>query len=517
MTSIAAGNPASEETQARQPTVADEDGDVAYDSKLKTKTRNSVIWTIIRLASNQLFSFGVFVVLARFLSPHDVGTFAIVTLFSELARIIANGGLTNYVVRARKLTPELADTIFWGNMGLAVGVAILVMALAYPLLTVLGQPTAVGPMMVVAALLPVVASGATHMAIRLRAFGHKSMAIRSMLSGAIGGAAAIAAAFAGWGIWSLVVQRVVTEVVNAIVSWHAHRWLPGRCFSFATLREIRGFSANLAVTQVIFLAMTRAQDVIVGATIGAAAVGIYRTAWRMTELITNGAIQPFAQVAVQTFSRLQDNAPDLAKAYRGMVFASSMMSFPALVGFGVVAREAVPLVYGEQWRDAGILAQIFALMVVPFSLNYFAAPVLSAIGRGADMRWMATFQLCLTLGLTWFAAPYGIVAVAWVYVARAYLTFPLQLWLLKRRAGIGFGVTFRATAAPFSASIIMGAGTSLFMMLVRPHIGSEAVFVGASVTVGAVLYAIALPAISAETRQMLVRQFKKHWKKGAKQ
>ena len=54
-------------------------------------------------------------------------------------------------------------------------------------------PAPVGPMMVVAALLPVVASGATHMAVRLRQFGHKSMTIRSVLSGAIGGAAAIAA------------------------------------------------------------------------------------------------------------------------------------------------------------------------------------------------------------------------------------------------------------------------------------------------------------------------------------
>lgn len=516
MTLTEAGAPALETTKARQFLVADDEGETSYDRNLKRKTRNSVAWTIIRLASNQLFAFGVFVVLARFLNPHDVGTFAIVTLFSELARILANGGLTNYVARAKQLTPELVDTIFWGNMGLAVAISAVVIALAYPVLHLIGQPMAVGPMMVVAALLPVVASGATHMAIRLREFGHKSMAIRSMLSGAIGGAAAIAAAYIGWGIWSLVVQRVVTEVVNAVVSWQAYRWSPGRRFSMEHLREIWGFSANLTVTQLIFLGLTRAQDVIVGATIGAAAVGIYRIAWRMTELITIGAIQPFSQVAVQTFSRLQDNAPDLAKAYRGMVFASSMISFPALVGFGVIAREAVPLVYGEQWRDAGVLSQIFALMVVPFSLNYFVSPVLSAIGRGADMRWMATFQLALTLAFTWFAAPYGIEMVAWVYVGRAYLTLPLQLWLLKRRAGIGFAVTLKATAAPFLASLIMGAGTWGFMTATRPYIEQQSIFVGAAVCVGAALYVVALLALSAETRQMLTRQIKKRLKKGAK-
>ncbi|WP_374651115.1 lipopolysaccharide biosynthesis protein [Dongia sp.] len=510
MTLIAATSPATGAIQGRRQEVASEDdGQGVYDRHLKKKTRNSIIWTVIRLTSNQFFAFAVFVVLARLLNPHDIGIFAIVTLFSEFARILANGGLTNYIVRARKLTPELLDTIFWGNMALAVFVSALVIALANPVLNAIGQPLAVGPMMVVGSLLPIVAAGASHMALRLREFGHKSMAVRSMLSGALGGGAAIAAAFAGWGIWSLVVQRVVTEIVNTLVSWQAYNWRPGRKFAFDSLREMWGFSSNIAITQIIFLFLTRVQDLVVGATIGAVAVGIYRTAWRMTELITNGAIQPFTQVAVQTFSRLQDNRADLIKAYRGMVFASSTISFPALVGFGIIARDAVPVVYGPQWHEAGYLAQIFALMVVPFSLNYFVSPVLSAIGRGSDMRWLATLQLFLTLGLTILAAPFGIAAVAWAYVGRAYLTFPLQLWLLKRRAGIGFGTTFGATAAPFAASLVMGAGVWLFMWFARPLMESELLFVAAAVGVGIPLYGGALLVLSGQSRQLLMRQVRK--------
>lgn len=505
MSVLDAGKVPGPRIEARLPLVAGDDDPSTYDASLRRKTRNSVIWTVVRLASNQLFAFGVFVMLARLLSPHEIGIFAIVTLFSEFARILANGGLTNYIVRARRMTPELLDTIFWGNMALAIVVSALVLLLARPVLTALGQPFATGPMMVVGCLPPVVAAGASHMALRLREFGHKSMAVRSMLSGASGGVAAIAAAYFGLGIWALVIQRVVTELVNTIVSWQAFNWMPGRKFSLDALREMWGFSANLALTQIIFLFLTRIQDVVVGATIGAGAVGIYRTAWRMTELITMGAIQPFTQVAVQTFSRLQDNRGDMLKAYQGMVFASSLISFPALVGFGVIARDAVPVVYGPQWAEAGVLAQIFALMVVPFSLNYFVSPVLSAIGRGADMRWLATFQLFLTLGLTWLAAPYGIVAVACVYVARAYITFPLQLWLLKRRAGINLRATFGAIAAPFLASVVMGACVWLFMVLARPMMPSQMLLLAASVGTGIPIYAVALIAFSARARAMVRR------------
>lgn len=486
------------------------DNQGTYDSDLRRKTRMSILWTAVRLASNQLFAFIVFVVLARILSPHDIGTFAIVTLFSEFGRILANGGLVNYIARSRSLSPELLDTIFWANMALACLTATVVILLADPILTAIGQPFAAKPLMVVAALLPIVAAGASHAALCMRQFSHKSLAIRTAISGTCGGAAAIVAAYFGWGIWSLVVQRVVTEVLNTLVSWQAYHWVPGRKFNLDKLKEVWGFGANMAFAQIIFLFLVRIQDLVIGATIGAAAVGIYRTAWRMTELVTNGAIQPFTTVAVQTFSRLQDNHADLVKAYRGMILASSMVSFPALVGFGVIAPDAVPVIYGSQWVESGALAQIFALMVVPFTLNYFASPMLSAVGRGADMRTLSIFQLTLTLGMTWMAAPYGIVAVACAYVARAYLTFPINLWLLKRRAGIDYGETVRASMPPFLASCLMGAGVWTFLFFARGHIANPLHLVLVAVALGLVLYVILLPAISKDARRMIARRLSKH-------
>ncbi|WP_374310924.1 lipopolysaccharide biosynthesis protein [Dongia sp.] len=488
---------------------AENDNQGSYDSELRRKTRVSILWVAVRLASNQLFAFIVFVVLARILSPHDIGTFAIVTLFSEFGRILANGGLVNYIARTRTLSPELLDTIYWANMALACVTAATVILLANPVLAALGQPYAAHPLMVVAALLPIVAAGASHAALCMRQFSHKSLAIRTAISGTCGGGAAIVAAYFGWGIWSLVVQRVVTEILNTFVSWQAYRWTPGRKFDLEKLKEVWGFGANMAFAQVIFLFLVRIQDLIIGATIGAAAVGIYRTAWRMTELVTNGAIQPFTTVAIQTFSRLQDNHADLVKAYRSMILASSMVSFPALVGFGVIAPDAVPVIYGSQWVEAGALAQIFALMVVPFTLNYFASPMLSAVGRGADMRTLSILQLSLTLGMTWIAAPYGIVAVACAYVARAYLTFPINLWLLKKRAGIAYAETVRASMPPFLASCLMGAGVWVFMHFARAHFSSPLQLVLVAVVFGFVLYASLLPAISADARRMLMRRFAK--------
>lgn len=483
-------------------------GQSLYGDDLKGKTRSSILWTLIRIMSDQVFSFLVFVALARLLSRHEIGTFAIAYAFAEVGRIIATGGMVQNIARAKDMSPSLRDTVFWTNLTLAMLVALAALALADPIAQMIGQPDAAGPLQALGFVMPVSALGATHLALRLREFGHKSLALRSLIGGLIGGVAAVGAALAGWGVWSLVVQRFVMEAVSTIISWRSFKWSPGRNFSREQLREIAGFGANLTVTQIIFLLLVRAQDVIIGAAISAAAVGTYRTAWRTTELITAGAIQPFASVAIQTLSRLQGDHKGLIEAYRWMISTSAIISFPALVGFGVIAPDAIPAIYGAKWAEAGQLAQIFALMVVPFTLNYFASPVLSALGHGADMRTLAIVQLVLTLGMTLLAVPYGISAVAIAYVARSYLTLPLQVWYLRRRAGITIADTSSAIAAPFVASVIMGVGVWCFMQAIRPYITTPLVTVSIGVAAGIVIYGAALLVVSARARAVVRRRMR---------
>ena len=202
-----------------------------YDADLRRKTRWSILWTVVRIASDQMFSFIVFVILARLLSPREIGIFALAMAFAEVSRVIAIQGMVQNIPRAKKLTPELIDTVFWTNLGMSILVAFAVLGIAPIVMDLIDQPEAAAPLQALGFVLPIAALGAAHMSLRLREFGHKSLALRSVVGGTLGGAAAIAAAFAGWGIWSLVVQRFVTEAFNALVSWLSYRLTPGRNFS----------------------------------------------------------------------------------------------------------------------------------------------------------------------------------------------------------------------------------------------------------------------------------------------
>ena len=337
----------------------------ARAGSLKHKTATSILWTVVRTGSDYLFSFLVFAVLARKLGPRAFGVFALAAAFAELVRILPTAGFTTAIQRAKSVSPEMADTVLWASLAVACLGAAALALLAGPISHLVGEP-AVAPLLVGLGLtLPISAAGATHIALMLHDFGHKAMASRSVGSNLIGGAAGLAAAWSGWGAWSLVVQRGVTELVGTLMAWQAYPWWPALRFSTRVLRELSGYSVTMTYTQVLYVAVVRVQDVIIGRFIGTAAVGQYRTAWRTVELISQGVIMPFTQVALPTLGRLQDDLPAFRKAYLRITAVCSAVAVPAIVGFAVLAPDAIPLVFGPEWAPAAPVAQVLGLMAVP--------------------------------------------------------------------------------------------------------------------------------------------------------
>ena len=479
-----------------------------FDDGLRARSRSSIGWTITRFLSDQIFSFVVFVMLARLLARADIGAFAVMAVTAEAFRIIATAGLVQTIARKKELSPAFLDTIYRSQQAFSFLSAMLIMALAQPIANWMDAPDIALPLAVMSLGLPISSFGATHMALRLREFGHRTTALRSVAGGLIGGTCAVAAAFAGLGLWSLVIQRLVTEILGVVLSRASYDWKPGWQFNFAILRGNLMLNASLIYVQLAFLATGRVQEMAIGAGIGLAAVGVYRTAWRTVDLIGRGAVQPFTQVAVQTFARVKDDPAELRNAYRWMISRASALSFPALVGCGALAPVAIPIVFGAKWSEAGELAQIFAFMAVPFTLNFFASPSLSVLGASRSLISLSTTQLVLGVILTLAALPYGVFAVAISYVARAYLTLPMQIWLLRRASGIRPVDTFRAVGPPLVASTLMGVALAVAVRLLDTRLAGWQVLLLLTAT-GALFYGVALLAISRTWRGRFLFLFKR--------
>jgi len=425
------------------------------DGELKKKTAASILWSIVRVGWSTIATFVIFVVLARILGPADFGTFALASLFVEIGRVLAYAGLGDAVTRQLALDEELADTAFWASLAFSsiVAMAIFLLAPAYGTLV---RDTAVSEILRwLAPLLPITSLAVIHNARLARDFGHKSLAAQSVVASLLSGATAIAAAFLGWGVWSLVAQTAVNAVVVTVLGWLSYRWVPRVRFNFGQFRSIFLFSLSLVVTQLLWMLLARVQDIFISRWYGPVEVGRYRIAWRLIELIAQAVLSPIGSVALVTLSRLQSDPAAFRKAYNHIVSVAALGTFPLLLGFGALSDQLISLLFGDKWGNAGDIATVLVLMAVPFVMNVFASSALAAVNRAQSVLSVAALQLTITVLLTWLLIPYGILAVAAGYAARAWVTMPYQQYVLKRYAGIDSLGTLKAISMPFLGSLLM--------------------------------------------------------------
>lgn len=466
-------------------------------TELKHKTFHAVLWAMVRVGTSNVVGFIVFAVLARILSPRDFGIFALAILVVDVARIVSSAGLSDAVTRDKDRDELLADTAFWANLGLGciVGAATWIIAPYYA--AVIEQPDITAVVRCLAILVPISSLSGIHTARKLAEFGHKAVAARMMSSSVLGGAAAVAAAIAGLGVWSLVIQTGIVDVVGIIFAWQTYPWCPRLRFDGRRLRDVCGFSGTMMLTQVLGLLLTRIQDVVIGRYISVAAVGTYRVAWRMIDLIAQTTIQPMVGVSFVTLSQLQDDRERFRTAFLRMLGLGALLTFPAICGFGVLSSDIISLLFGPKWEASGDIAKILTLMAIPFCVNFFIGPALAAIGRSTTIAKGSVVQTAATLALSLLAAPYGLQWVAAAYVFRAYLTMPYHLSLFKRDTGIGIVAMLRAIMPPFLAALGMAATLLLVTPYLRSVLGHGVAYLAAAVLAGCVVFAAGLLAFAA--------------------
>jgi len=458
-------------------------------AELKTRTLYAVLWAMVRIGASNVLGFVVFLVLARLLSPHDFGVFALAILVVDLAKVIATAGLGDAVTRDGSGDEILADTAFWTGVGVSCVAGGLVWLLAPLYARLIGQPELTAALSYLALLVPLAALGNIHTARKLREFGHKSLAVRTVACSTLGGAAAVAAAMAGLGVWSLIIQAAIVEIVGTIVAWQSFPWWPGLRFDRRRLARVSVFSLTMLLTQLAGTLITRIQDVVIGRYISVDAVGTYRVAWRMIDLIAQTTVQPVVSVAFVTLAHLQHDRERFRGALLRMLGLAALLTLPAITGFGALAGDIIPVLFGAKWASSAAIASILSLMAVPFCINLFLGSALAAMGRPASLAKSISLQTLAALVLALVSAPFGLAWVAAAYVLRAYLMLPYHLVLFNRDTGADAKSLLRSVAPPFVAAEIMAAVLWFGAPPMHHILGHGIAFVAVAVLLGGLVFA----------------------------
>jgi O-antigen/teichoic acid export membrane protein len=488
------------------------DGPIRLDESdpgrdLRSRAASGVFWTAASNWGNELSRLLIFIVLSRLLEPKHFGLVALAIVFIGFTQVIADQGMADALVQRKRLDPAHLDSAFWMSMGVGFALAALLAALAVPIAAVLDEPALALVLVALAVGVPINSLSLVQRAGMTRALAFRSLAMRTLISIAVGGVCAIAAALAGLGVWALVVQHLVTPVVAVIVLWSVSDWRPRFRFSSAHFGELFGFGISVVGFRLLNYFTRRSDELFIGTFLGPAALGFYTVGHRMVRLIFQVTSSLVDRVAFPVYSRLQDEPERLRRAFYKSTSFAALVAFPAFVGSLVMAPEIVRTLFGPQWADSVPVMRLLALLGVIQVLTYLNSIMVKSLGKPSWQVGIVAMTALLKISAFLVAVQWGIVAVAFAAVCVGYAMAPIWYWSVKRLAPIGVRAYLSHVRGPFLAAVSLAVAlVGLRELLGDAH---PALTLAVASAVGAVVYLAAIrlfaPKLTNEGRELIRR------------
>ncbi|MDJ1169587.1 MOP flippase family protein [Roseofilum sp. BLCC_M154] len=395
---------------------------------LKKKTIAGVIWSAIEKLGNQLISFIVFFVLARLLGPESFGLIALADVYLVFLEVFTDQGFTQAIVQRQALEDEHLDTAFWINLVISIGLTLITFIGAGWVAIALKEPN-LEPIIKWLSLALIFSSfNGIQQAIFTRRLAFKQLSLRSLIAQLLGGIVGVTMAFMGFGVWSLVGQRLVNQCVGILVLWWVSDWKPKLRISKRHFHDLFGFGVNILGIKLLTFFNKRSDDFLIGYFLGPVPLGYYAIAYRLLKTVTV-LITTMTQVGFPAFSQLQNEPEKLKSAfYKGTQF-TALISFPLFFGLSSLAPEIIPIMFGEQWHPSIPVMQILMLIGIVHSLGSINTSIILVMGKPDWALKVNIINAVTNVTAFILVVQWGIVAIASAFVIRGYL-IPLPTFII---------------------------------------------------------------------------------------
>ncbi len=442
-----------------------------------------------------VLSFVMLAVVGRLIGPEAYGIFALAMVAVSIGDIVVGGGLTDSLVQRADVTSGHEDASFLCTLLSGMLLWVAGWALSGHAASLSGQPQVGALLPVLLLVLPIMGIGAVPLARLQRGLRFGAIAGIDSATAVTSAVLGIGLILAGHGLWSLVASELLRVTARSAALLAVARYRPGLSGRPRHLAELFRFNSGTLGVRALGVLDRMLPRVLIGALLGAQALGFYAIAWRLYEQMNALLIHPLNALAMPIAARAQANPQALQALLARAIRLSSAIAFPAYLGLATIAPTLVPLIVGPGWQPAVACMQIMLLLGLRAPMNAFNSGVLRGLGRPDLQALTLAIGTAMTLVLVPLAAPQGLIAVTLVVTARRFVTWPLGARQVQRLTGFDWRGQAREAAPTLAAALIMVAAVTALQWALAGQLTALPLLLLA-VSVGATTYALALALLA---------------------
>ena len=432
---------------------------------LKTKTAKGVGWGF----ADNILGLGITaaanIILARILSPADFGIIGMTAIFMTLSTSLVDSGFTGALTRKKDAVKADFDTVFYFNLAVSCLLYAVLFFCSPFIARFFKEPILVPVIRILGISLVINAFGIVQKIILVRRIDFRTQAWISLVSSFAAAVAAVAMAFYGFGVWSLVVLQVGKLAVNTILLWSVSKWHPGLCFSRKSFRDMFSFGGRLLITSIISTIWSEMYSFIIGKMYSSSVLGQYSRADKVKNMVTSNVSSVMQKVSYPVLASIQDEGERQINVYRKILKTTVLISFTAVFGVWAVAGPFILTFFGDQWLPAVGYLRIMCFSGLFLPLMMCSANVINADGRSDITLVLEILKTVMGLIPVVFGIIFSVEALLWSMVGVSFILFVVHAAYVSKVIHYSVGRQLADILPTLCVSIVMALIVNAMNML----------------------------------------------------
>lgn len=345
---------------------------------------SNVFWRFAERCGAQIIQFIVQIVLARILAPEAYGTVAIVVVIANIFQVFVDSGLGNALIQKKDADDLDFSSVFYFNLiwcFILYGIVFLIA----PFIAAFYNNQSLSAIIRVLCL-TIIISGVKNVQ---QAYVSKNLQFKkffwSTLTGTILSAiVGIWMAYHGFGVWSLVAQRLVNLAVDTFALWIIVKWRPKRMFSFFRLKGLIGYGWKLLASALLDTIYNNLWQMVIGKVYTESDLAYYNQGNQFPNVIVTNINSSIDSVLLPVMSKEQDNKIRVREMTRKAIQTSTYIMAPMMMGLAFTATAVVEVLLTEKWLPCVFFLRIFCITYMFQPIHTANLNAIKALGR-SDM------------------------------------------------------------------------------------------------------------------------------------
>ena len=430
---------------------------------LKEKTVNGTVWSAIDNVTQMGVSFLVSIVLARLLSPDDYGLIGIIGIFTAVCSTIINGGFSSALIRKKEITDDDYNTTFIVNLVSSLFLYAILFVSA-PLIAKFFNREELVILTRVSTLSMVIGAMAIVQHTRLtKRIDFKTQTKITLSASVVSGVIGISMAIWGFGVWALVVQMMVSQILSTILLWLFNRWTPRFRFCKKSFQELFGFGWKMMISGILDSLWIQMNQVVIAKFYNTATLGQYSRADHYSQLFSSNLTSVIQRVTYPVLSEMQDDRERMVGAFRRVIKQTMFFTFSSMFALGAIAEPLIHCMIGEKWHEAATYLPLICFIGASYPLHAINLNMLMVQGRSDLFLRLEIIKKIIGLAPLFVGAFFGIFPMLYTSIAFSVICYFLNSYYPGKLLGYSSWMQLRDISKSFFIALTM----ALFVFLLK--------------------------------------------------